>query len=76
MNIEKDVIEVIEKVRPYIQRDGGDIEFVRVEDGVVYVRMLGACVGCYAIDDTISLGVEALLFDEVEGIKGVVVLDD
>ena len=76
MKIEAQVEEVLEKVRPYIQRDGGDIELVKVEDGVVYVRMLGACVGCFAIDDTITLGVEALLLEELEGIKGVIVIED
>lgn len=76
MNIEAQVEAVLDKVRPYIQRDGGDIELVSVEDGVVYVRMLGACVGCFAIDDTITLGVESLLLDELEDLKGVVVVDD
>ena len=69
------VIRVIEKVRPYLQYDGGDIEFVKVEDDYVYVRMLGACVGCLAIDQTLTGGVEALLLDEVEGVKGVRLVD-
>lgn len=76
MTVEQKVEAVLYKIRPYIQRDGGDIELVRVEDGVVYVRMHGACVGCFALDDTISLGVEELLFEEVEGIKGVIVVDE
>lgn len=75
MSIESQVEEVLDKVRPYIQRDGGDIELVKVEDELVYVKMLGACVGCFAIDDTISLGVEALLLEEVEGVKGVIVVE-
>lgn len=68
------IIETIEKIRPYIQSDGGDIEFVDVDDnGVVTVRMLGACVGCFAIDSTIGEGVESILMDEVEGVTKVVV---
>ena len=38
--------EVIHKLRPYLQRDGGDLEFVDFKDGIVYVHMLGACAGC------------------------------
>ncbi len=71
--MEKEIIKVIEKIRPYIQRDGGDVEFVKVEDGVVTVRMLGACAGCLALDDTLKLGIEATLVEEVPGVKEVVV---
>lgn len=75
MDKEKEVINVIEKIKPYIQRDGGDIEFVSLEDGVVTVRMLGACVGCLAIEDTLTLGVESMIMEEVEGIRAVVMED-
>ncbi len=68
---EKEIIEVLEKIRPYIQRDGGDLEFVSFVDGIVTIKMLGACQDCMALDDTISLGVEALLIEEVEGVLGV-----
>ncbi|MFV0382048.1 MAG: NifU family protein [Breznakia sp.] len=68
----EEVKAVIAKIRPYIQRDGGDVEFVRLEkDGTVYVRMLGACMDCMAIDDTLKFGIEAMVMDEVEGIKEV-----
>ena len=66
-----EIKHVIEKIRPYIQRDGGDVEFVSFEDGIVTVRMLGACMGCVALDDTISEGIEAILLDEVAGVTGV-----
>jgi len=69
--IEKQARDVIEKLRPYIKRDGGDIRFVKFEDGIVYVEMLGACVGCSLIDTTLTDGVEAILLDEVPGIIGV-----
>ena len=65
------VNKTIDKIRPYIQYDGGDIEFIEEIDGIVYVRMLGACAGCMAIDATLSEGVEALLMDEVPGVVGV-----
>lgn len=69
--IEEKVIETIEKIRPYIQRDGGDVEFVRFEDGIVTVRMLGACADCLSLDDTLKDGIEAILLDEVEGVTEV-----
>ena len=69
--IEKQVKEIIQKVRPYIQRDGGDIKYVKFEEGIVYVQMLGACVGCAAIDTTLTDGIEAILLEEVPGIIGV-----
>lgn len=70
------VKKTIEKVRPYIQGDGGDVEFVKLEDDIVYVRVHGACVGCMALDSTLKDGVEALILDEVEGIKEVRLADD
>ena len=69
--MEKEVIKVIDKIRPYIQRDGGDVEFLRIEDGIVYVRMLGACSNCMILDDTLKLGIEATLMEEVPGVKEV-----
>jgi len=76
MNIETQVKEVIEKIRPYLQRDGGDVAFDHMGDeGQVFVRVFGACVGCGAIDYTIKDGVEALLIDEVPGVTEVIVMD-
>ncbi len=69
--VEKKIIETIEKIRPYINRDGGDIKFVKYEDGIVYVKMMGACVGCSALDTTLTEGVEAILLEEVPDIIGV-----
>lgn len=70
-----EIKNTIEKIRPYIQRDGGDVEFVSFVDGVVNVRLVGACVGCMAIDDTLQGGIEAILLDEVEGVVSVALVD-
>ena len=72
---EKLVEKTIEKIRPYIQNDGGDVQLVKVEDDIVYVSVHGACVGCMALDYTLKEGVEALILDEVEGIKEVRLVD-
>ena len=70
-----DVLERIEKtinkIRPYIQQDGGDVELVDFEDGIVTVRMLGACAGCMALDATLTDGIQAILLDEVPEVKEV-----
>ena len=67
-NIEEQIKNVIHKLRPYLQRDGGDIEYVDFKDGIVYVRMLGACAGFTMIDDTLKDGVEQILMEEVPGV--------
>ena len=67
-NIEEQIKNVIHKLRPYLQREGGDIEYVDFKDGIVYVRMLGACAGCTMIDDTLKDGVEQILMEEVPGV--------
>ena len=67
-NMEEQIKNVLHKLRPYLQRDGGDIEYVDFKDGIVYVRMLGACAGCTMIDDTLKDGVEQILMEEVPGV--------
>jgi len=69
--IKAKVITVLEKIRPFLNRYGGDLEFVDFKDGIVYVRMLGACEGCALIDETLQDGVAHILMEEVEGVLGV-----
>lgn len=73
---EKLIKQTIKKLRPYLNADGGDLDYVKFEDGIVYVRLLGACIGCSSSDDTITNGVEALLLEEVPGVIGVEVVED
>ena len=68
LEIEKQIITVLEKIRPFLNRDGGDIEFVRYQDGEVFVKMTGACAGCDMIDSTLQDGVATLLQEEVPGV--------
>lgn len=60
--------EVLAFLRPYIQRDGGDVEFVKFDEGIVYIRLLGACVGCAIADITLYDGIERALIEEVPGV--------
>lgn len=68
---ETQIKEIIRKIRPYLQQDGGDVEYVKYENGIVYVRLLGACIGCTSIDVTLRDGIEAILLEEVPGVIGV-----
>lgn len=61
----------LNKIRPYLQADGGDVEFVDFKDGVVTVTMTGACAGCFMASADISEGVQAILIDEVEEVQAV-----
>ena len=72
MSDEEKIIDVINKLRPFLIGDGGDIEFVKFEDSIVYIKMLGACAGCSLIDYTLKDGVETAIKDEVPSVKEVV----
>lgn len=70
-DIKKSVEQALAKIRPMLQRDGGDIELVEVTDGIVKVRLTGACKGCPMSQMTLKQGVEKLLMKEVPGLKEV-----
>ncbi len=65
------VAQVLETIRPYIQADGGDIELVDVQDGIVQIRLAGACVGCMYSLMTLQAGVERMLREEIPEVKAV-----
>lgn len=67
-----EVLEVIDKLRPFLQRDGGDVELVDVEDGIVKLRLMGACGTCPSSTITLKAGIERALIEEVEGVQEVV----
>ena len=66
------VLKALEKIRPSLQADGGDIVLIDVkEDGTVIVKLTGACAGCPMSQMTLKMGVERLLKQEVPEIKSV-----
>ena len=73
--MEKDVItrikEVLNNTRGFLQQDGGDIDFIDFKDGIVYVKMRGACVGCGALNTTLYDGIESILLAEVPEVIGI-----
>ena len=64
--------DTIEYIRPAVQADGGDIKLASVEDGVVNIEMLGACVGCPMSIATLKSGIERILKDKVPGVTEVI----
>lgn len=75
MRIEEKINEVIDKLRPFLMNDGGNIEFVKFEDGIVYIKMMGACSDCSLLDITLKEGIEAALVNEIPEVLGVVKID-
>lgn len=66
-----EVLDVLDKLRPFLQRDGGDVELVDVEDGIVKLRLMGACGSCPSSTITLKAGIERALLEEVEGVQEV-----
>ena len=75
MNTEEKIKEILDKLRPFLINDGGNIEFVKYEDNIVYVRFIGACAMCGIIDVTLKEGVEAAIIAEIPEVKAVVRVD-
>lgn len=68
LDIKEQVQEVLDKLRPFLLRDGGDCDLVDVEDGVVKLRLLGACGSCPSSTITLKAGIERALLEEVPGV--------
>lgn len=67
---------VLDRMSPYLRAEGGDIEFVKFENGVVYIKILGACKDCAMLDYDISEGIEAMILEEVPGVIRVEAIND
>jgi len=65
------VEEVLDKVRPYLQADGGNVELVDVKDGIVSVRLQGACGACPSSTMTLKMGIERALKEQLPEIQEV-----
>lgn len=76
MTIENKIKETINAIRPYLINDGGDIEFIKYEDHIVYVKMIGACSNCQVLDFTLKDGIESTLKEEIPEIKEVISVNE
>ena len=74
-NIELKIKMLIDKIRPFLISDGGNLEFVKYEDNIVYVKLLGACSNCSMMDITLKDGVEELIINEIPEVKEVRKID-
>ena len=69
------IISIINQLRPYLNSDGGDIEFIKYEDEYVYIKLYGACAACQFKDYTIQDNILEALKEEVPNIKGIINLE-
>ena len=65
------ILVLIEKLKPFLISDGGNLEFVKYEDNIVYVRLMGACKDCEMIDVTLKEGIEEIIINEIPEVKEV-----
>lgn len=75
-NITQRIEDVLQKLRPAILQDGGDIHFVRFENGTVFVRLQGACVSCPISFITLKMGLETQLKEKIPAVQEVIALED
>ncbi len=66
---------VLDKIRPSLVRDGGNVELVDVNDGTVQLRLTGACAGCPMSTMTLKIGIERILKQEIPEVKEVVAVE-
>mgnify|MGYP003436721592 CR=1 FL=1 len=71
-NNKQKIIDIIDKLRPFLINDGGNIEFVKYEDDIVYIKMSGACSNCSMLDFTLKEGIEAAIKEEVPSVIEVI----
>lgn len=74
-DIELKIISLIDKMRPFLISDGGNLEFVKYENHIVYVRLTGACKDCAMIDFTLKDGIEEMIVNEIPEVKEVINVD-
>lgn len=65
------IVSLIDKMRPFLISDGGNIEFVKYEDHIVYVKLTGACQDCPLIDITLKDGIEEMIVSEIPDVEEV-----
>lgn len=67
-HMQEQVLEVLDKLRPFLLRDGGDVELVDIEEGIVKLRLMGSCGSCPSSTITLKAGIERALLEEVPGV--------
>lgn len=70
--IEEKINAIIEQIQPFLIADGGNVEFVKYEDNIVYVKIIGACQNCGMLEITLKDLIEATIIEEIPEVQGVV----
>ena len=74
--MEEDVKNIINELRPFLMNDGGNINFVKLEDNIVYISLHGTCLYCSMQDITIKDGIERIIKERIPEIKEVKVMNE
>lgn len=74
--MEEKIKEIIDELRPFLMNDGGNIEFIKLEDNIVYITLQGACACCPMREITIKEGIEKSIINKVPQIKEVRIIED
>lgn len=72
VEIENKIKEIIDNLKPYLISDGGNIDFIKYEDNIVYVKLQGACANCEMLDMTLKDGIESVIKDEIPEVVEVI----
>ncbi len=70
-NVEEKIKSIIDELKPFLISDGGALEYIKFEDGIVYIKLGGACVDCAFLDVTLKDGIEQMIMNEVPEVKEV-----
>lgn len=76
MEIEERIILTLNKVRPFLKSGGGDIEFVKFENGTVYIKLIGACQHCPQAEETLKTIITTTLTNEIKEVIKVINLNN
>lgn len=76
IEMKEKVIEAINDLRPFLMNDGGNIELVKIEDNIVYVKLQGACMGCPMREVTLKEGIEKTILEKVPEIKEIRLVEE
>ena len=72
METEAKIKAIIDELRPYLMNDGGNIEFIKYENNIVYIKLSGACAECQMIDLTLKDGIESAIKEEIPEVLEVI----
>lgn len=76
IKMKEKVIAAINDLRPFLMNDGGNIELVKIEDNIVYVKLQGACMGCPMREVTLKEGIEKTILEKVPEIKEIRLVEE